>query len=151
MEPSIPLVVRRTISAPRTTLFAAFINPRSLQNWFKPNNDVSVEILQHDFESQGRFRYRWTLPDDRTATVHGAFLDIEEPHQIVMSWQWQAPDPLEGVPMKVSFRFIEENGATDVIVTQEGIPSDTACTVHQDGWVGTLAQLADEISRENQA
>jgi uncharacterized protein YndB with AHSA1/START domain len=144
----IPLVVRRKISASRERIFEAFRCSASLLTWFSPNNDIQVQILLHDFQPLGRFRYRWLMSDGKTPTVKGEFLQIEKPTQIVMSWQWEAPDPLEKIPMRVSFRLIAADNETEVIITHEGIPSDTACTVHADGWEGTLTNLVSILEKE---
>lgn len=32
--------------------------------------------------------------------------------QIVMSWIWEAPDPLADIPMRVSFQFLDNGGTT---------------------------------------
>lgn len=88
------------------------------------------------------------MPDGRNPVVSGVFERIERPKLIVMTWEWQAPDPLEGIPMKVTFQFQQQRAATDVVVTHEGIPSDSACTIHAEGWEGTLTILTEFLNRE---
>jgi uncharacterized protein YndB with AHSA1/START domain len=148
IEHKIPLVVRRRISASRDQIFEAFRCSEALLTWFSPNKDIQVQILQHDFQPLGRFRFRWPMPDGRKPTVHGEYLQIEKPAQIVMSWQWEPPDPLEKIPMRVSFRLIKADNATEVVITHEGIPSNAACTVHADGWQGTLTNLVSIFEKE---
>ena len=145
---NVPLVVRRTIAALPEPLFDAFATKGSLTRWFTPTPDINVEALDYDFRPGGRFCLRYVMPDGRKPVVSGVFERIERPKLIVMTWEWQAPDPLEGIPMKVTFQFQQQQAATDVVVTHEGIPSDSACTIHAEGWEGTLTILTEFLNRE---
>nr|WP_319385012.1 SRPBCC domain-containing protein [uncultured Roseibium sp.] len=147
-ETAVPLIVRRTIYAPRATLFNAFGDAQTLTQWFTPDPGITVEALQYAFEQGGHFRLRYLMPDGRTPCVAGVFREIEPSRFISMSWEWQAPDPLENVPMTVSFRFLDVPGGTEVVVVHEGIPSDQACTIHADGWEATLQILESYLTRE---
>jgi uncharacterized protein YndB with AHSA1/START domain len=93
------------------------------------------------FSPNRPFRLRYAMPDGRHPIVAGVFERIDPPECIVMTWMWEAPDPLENIPMKVTFRFVDKPAGTEVVITHEGIPSDTACTIHADGWEGTLTCL----------
>ncbi len=137
----VPLIVRRTIHAPRPRVFQAFGRAELLSQWFTPTEDIALDILTFDFSPGGRFRLRYTMPDGRRPVVGGTYADIVEPARIVMSWIWEAPDPLADIPMRVTFRFAEREQATEVIITHERIPSDHACTIHADGWEASLDRL----------
>ena len=138
---TIPLIVRRAITAPRTRIFEAFSRADLLTQWFTPSADISVEVLTFNFENGGRFRLRYIMPDGRRPVVGGAYELIEPPAQIILSWIWEAPDPLAGIPMRVLFQFAEKGNATEVVITHERLPSDHACTIHADGWEGSLNSL----------
>jgi len=144
----IPLVVRRTINASQDRIFDAFSSAASMTSWFTPNPDITVEALEYDFFETGCFKLRYAMPDGRHPVVAGVFERIDRPRLIVMTWIWQAPDPLENVPMKVTFRFLEEAGGTEVVIVHEGIPTDIACTIHADGWEGTLTQFEAFLAKE---
>ncbi len=148
MEQRIPLVVRRDIPAPRSLVFNAFTRADHMSRWFTPSADISVEVLEFDFALNGAFRLRYAMPDGRGPVVSGTFERIKRPKCIVMSWTWQAPDPLENIPMRVRFEFFEKADASEVVITHEGIPSDTACTVHVAGWEGTLRHLENFIQED---
>ncbi|MEM7443922.1 MAG: SRPBCC domain-containing protein [Pseudomonadota bacterium] len=136
-----PLVVRRTIPAPREKLFEAFSRRDLLVRWFTPSADISVEAETFDFVPGGEFRLRYSMPDGRQPVVAGSFERIEPPALIVQSWIWQPPDPLENIPMRVSFQFDEAPGATEIVIRHEKLPSDAACTIHEDGWERALDSL----------
>lgn len=141
MAEPIPLIVRRTIRAPRKQIFQSFSRSDLLSQWFTPTAEIALDILEFVFAPGARFRLRYTMPDGRQPVVGGVYESIDEPEQIVMSWIWEEPDPLADIPMRVTFRFIEQAGATDVIITHEHLPSDQACTIHADGWEASLDRL----------
>ena len=147
-EAPVPLIVRRTIKAPRARVFSAFRDAETLTQWFTPDPGIMVEALEFVFAQGGGFRLRYLMPDGRTPSVAGVFQEIDPPRQISMSWQWQAPDPLENIPMSVSFRFLDTEEGTEVVVVHEGIPSDRACTIHAQGWEATLRILEVFLIRE---
>ena len=137
----IPLVVRRTIAAPRDRVFRAFGCSDTLSRWFTPSAQVSLDIMEFNFAVGGRFRFRYIMPDGRQPVVGGVYERIDPPMQIAFSWVWEAPDPLADVPMRVLFDFLEGAGHTEVVITHHGIPSDKACSIHEDGWDGALNSL----------
>jgi len=140
-RPSVPLVVRRLISAPRDRVFDAFSKAELLRQWFTPSLNISVEIVDFDFVPGGRYRLRFAMSEDRHPTVGGVYERIEPPGRIVMSWIWETPDPLADIPMRVTFELFDKGEATEVVITHEKIPSDQVCAAHEDGWEGTLTAL----------
>lgn len=137
----VPLVVQRRIQSSRDSLLSAFSSAEALSQWFTPDPENRVEVLDFDFVVGGCFRFRYTMADGRRPVVGGVYETLVKPSRIVMRWIWEAPDPLADIPMRVTFDFIGDTGVTDVIVTHEGIPSDQACTIHQNGWEGSLDRL----------
>ncbi len=140
-ETAIPLIIRRMIGASCETLFDAFATAENLSRWFRPTTEIKVEVLEYSFQPNGVFRLRYHMPDGRRPVVGGGFDRIEKPVEISFSWVWEAPDPLEDVPMHVTFAFEPRGDRTEVIITHHGIPTDMACTIHADGWEGTLTIL----------
>ncbi len=138
---SVPLVVERRIQSSRNHVFGAFSRAEALAQWFTPDREIRVEVLNFDFVEGGRFRFRYTMTDGRCPVVGGCYETLEKPSRITMSWIWEKPDPLAGIPMRVTFDFIDVAHETQVIVTHEGIPSDQACTIHESGWQGSLDRL----------
>ncbi len=139
---SVPLIVRRRIQAPRPRVFEAFTSAAALSKWFVPDAAVTLDVEEFAFAVGGRYRLRYTMPDARQAVVGGVYEVIVAPERIVLTWVWEAPDPLAGIPMRVTFAFEAHGAETEVTVTHEGIPSDAACTVHEAGWDGAMHSLA---------
>ena len=145
MTESIPLIVRRVIPAPRNRVFGAFTNAAALPAWFTPSADIALDVVAFDFTVGGRFRFAYVMPDRRRPVVGGVYDMIEPPARIGCSWTWEAPDPLADVPMRVLFEFLENGDGTEVVITHRGIPSDQACSIHEDGWDGALDSLEHHL------
>ena len=145
-ETAIPLVVRRVIPARRELVFGLFADADALPLWFTPSPEVRLDVLLLEFVEGGAFRFRYTLPDGRRPVVGGIYQRIDRPGEIVQAWTWEPPDPLGGIPMRVRFRLHDRDNGTEVVVTHEGIPSDTVCTVHEDAWSGTLGALERAVA-----
>lgn len=143
---AIPLIVRRTIPHPRQKLFDMFSQAEVLSKWFSPSADIHLEILEFKFEPGGRYRFRYQMPDGRAPTVGGLYREIVEHERISVSWVWEAPDPLAGIPMEVTFEFFPAGTGTEIVVTHEKLPSDTACSIHEDGWERALDSLQHFIA-----
>ena len=138
---AVPLIVRRLIPVPRGRIFEASSRADLLARWFTPSAEISLDILDFDFVESGAFRFRYVMPDGRQPVVGGAYERIAPPEEIVVSWLLEAPDPPQGVDMRVLFRFLDKGDATEVVIRHEKLPSDMACTVHEDGWEGSLDSL----------
>ena len=141
MTEPIPLIVRRTIPAPRDRVFRAFAGADALAAWFTPSAEIALDVVTFDFTVGGGFRFAYVMPDRRRPVVGGVYDLIEPPARIGCSWIWEAPDPLADVPMHVLFEFKEAGGGTEVVITHRGIPSDQACTIHETGWDGAMDSL----------
>ncbi|MCR9135911.1 MAG: SRPBCC domain-containing protein [Alphaproteobacteria bacterium] len=147
----VPLIVRRTIAAPRERIFRSFSRSDLLAQWFTPTTDIVIDILDFEFAAGAAFRFRYTMPDGRQPVVGGVYESIDEPERIVMSWIWEDPDPLAGIPMRVTFQFIADVGATQVTIIHEHLPSDKACSIHADGWEASLDRLEDFLGDNGNA
>ncbi len=145
---TVPLVVRRQIAAPRRRVFEAFSRADLLVQWFTPTAEVGLDILAFEFREGAAFRFRYVMPDGRRPVVGGVYERIAAPEEIVVSWLWEAPDPLQGVDMRVRFRFEQAGDATEVVIRHEKLPSDAACTIHQDGWEAALDRLGSFLSHQ---
>lgn len=146
----IPLVVRRAIAAPREKIFEAFSSADALLQWFTPSADISLDVMEFNFTAGGKFRLRYVMSDGRRSVVGGVYELIEPPGRIICSWVWEAPDPLAEIPMRVLFEFFEKDRETQVVITHQGIPSDQACSIHEDGWDGSLNSLERHIGIADQ-
>ena len=133
------LVVRRIIRAPPQRVFAAWTRPEQLRRWWGPA-EVRCPAAEVDLRLGGRYRITNEFPDGRQVFIAGEFQVIEPPHRLVYTWGIEpaAPDS-----ERVTVRFEPRPGATEVIVVHERIASPAARVLHEQGWLGCLAGLAE--------
>lgn len=128
------LRIHHLVSAEPIRVFNAFSNADAMSQWFKPSADISVEVITFDFSEGGSYRLRYTMPDESRQVLFGIFQKIVVPEQLIFTWEWEAPDPLAGLPSLVSINFFDRVGATAIDVKHEKIPSKEVSENHARGW-----------------
>ena len=136
-----PLVLKRTYAHDRLRVFDAFSSASALQQWFSPAPDIGAEVVVWDFQVGGCYRITFTLPDGSRTTVRGEFDQIERPDRLSFTWCWEEPDPHAGIDTLVTIDFVNNGGATDVVVTHERLRDQEVKSRHSDGWSGALSRL----------
>lgn len=132
--------VRRLIKAHRSHVFEAFSTVESLSQWFSPSADITIELLRFEFEPQGDFLMRYTMPNGSQPLVGGKYEKISRPDEIVFTWMWKAGDPHANIPTRVSIQFNEQGMDTELVLTHEQLPKE-ACERHAKGWEATLGRI----------
>jgi len=75
------IVLARVINAPRELVFAAWVDPRHLPQWFGPAG-FKVETRSIDIRVGGEWRFDMIAPDGTRYTNRMQFRRIERPHLI---------------------------------------------------------------------
>lgn len=131
------LVVRRRIKATRERLFAAWTQPELLVRWWGPQG-VACPSAQIDLRVGGSYRIANQFPNGTVVWIGGIFEVIEPPHRLAYTWKLES----QNVPVeRVTVSFEAHSTGTEVVVTHERIPDDTARTSHERGWIGCLDSL----------
>lgn len=146
IDATLTLVARQWIDAGADWLFDAWTTPAHLLAWWGPN-DVMCIAAEIDLQVGGGYRLGNQLPDGSVVWISGQFETIQRPHRLVFSWhlgteeaaQTSTHESLAGE--RVTVRFVEQLGGTEVIVLHERIGSTEARDSHVNGWEGCLAGL----------
>jgi uncharacterized protein YndB with AHSA1/START domain len=136
-----PLVIRRFIPAPRTRVFAAWLDPKTLARFMRPGNvrHVTAEV---DARIGGRFRI--TMAHGGGDAEHwGEYLVIEPPSRLSFTW-CSANTDLERTVVTIELR--DAGGGTELTLTHRGLPKRTRDD-HERGWTD-IARLLDEMLRD---
>ncbi len=138
-----PLVVlaQHRYDASPDLVFRAFTEPALLIRWFSPSPDVGIEVISHDLQPAGRYRFRYTQRDGHTDIVTGEFCEISPPRRIVFTWTWEPPDPHAGIATLVTIDLVPDGPGTVVRVTHERFPDDESRDRHDSGWHTTLPRM----------
>jgi uncharacterized protein YndB with AHSA1/START domain len=134
----IPAVeIKRVYAAPRDKIFAAWTDPKKLSAWFKPSEQMSVEI-QADVQVGGRYRFRITSPDGVQHISYGEYREIVPPKRLVFTWAWESGLVTDSL-VTVSLRAVE--GGTELTLRHERLATEDLRERHGKGWSGCLEQL----------
>ena len=129
------LEVRRTVAAPRETVFQA---------WTRVDAGWSTPIAEVDLRVGGRNRLGMLEPGkDGPYVVGGEYREVTPPEKLVFTWIWEGPEPAEET--LVTVEFLDQGNATEVIMTHQNFADQHMRDEHQKGWGGCLAQLASLV------
>ena len=133
------LQMTRVIGAPVERVFEAWTRPEHMRRWACPE-DAKITDLQVDLRVEGAYRLQMTGVDGSTHTAYGVYREVEAPHRLVYTWDWEEEEHRMGeTVVTVEFRSLGEG--TEVALTHEGFPAKEATEGHNLGWTSCLSQF----------
>lgn len=131
------LRLSREIAADPATVFRAWTEPEQMKRWSCPEG-MTVAEVQVDFRVGGRYRIRMEGSEGKTYTAIGVYREIERPHRLVYTWDWDEESIGETL---VTVEFEDRGGSTMVVLTHELFPSAEQTKGHDEGWTSCLNRL----------
>ena len=131
------LRISRVIKADRERVFAAWTEPLHLKKWSCPEG-LSVADVQVDLSVGGQYKIRMENPEGKVHTAFGVYREIEPPHRLVYTWDWEEESIGETL---VTVEFNDLGGSTEVVLTHELFPNAEAKVGHEEGWTSCLNRL----------
>ena len=140
--------LRRTFSAPRERVFAAWTDPEQLAQWFGPVG-YRAEVLEMDVRVGGRYRigFRPETATELDAHVYGTFLEVAPPERLRYTWVWEEQDAFPDTVVTVT--FIDKGDETEVALSHERLPNAEECERHREGWTSTLTKLPPVLEKKS--
>jgi uncharacterized protein YndB with AHSA1/START domain len=130
------VVVSREIAAPAEQLFDAWLDAESLAVWMRPG-DTERSTVSVDPRVGGAFEILMHTPA-KTIPHRGTYREISRPRRLVFTWN----SPYAGeTDSLVTVEFRPAKGATEIVITHEGLPSDDMVKAHTGGWTDILESL----------
>ncbi len=144
-QENVPIALRitRVFSAPREKVFRAWTDPEALKNWFAPSEKYVTRIPRLDVRVGGAYRIEMEV-EGKAHIVAGTYQEVSPPKRLVFTWKWET-EPQHGESL-VTIEFLDRGGKTEVILTHEKFPSETARDEHNKGWTGCLDRLGKFLS-----
>jgi uncharacterized protein YndB with AHSA1/START domain len=164
--PSSPdFVISRRFDAPRETLFRAFTEPASMQQWWGPKGFTVVKAAM-DLRVGGTYHYALRAPDGSTMWGKMVYREITAPARVV--WINSFSDEAGGTTrhpmaptwpreMLSTLTFDDDAGGTRLTLTWSPLDPDAmeratfdAPVSHESmrmGWTGTLDQLEAYLTK----
>jgi uncharacterized protein YndB with AHSA1/START domain len=153
--PDFTLEVRRTFSAPREKVFAAFAVPGQLEQWMC--RDAGSHITTHrlqDIRPGGRYLIEVRDPaKNETYWGQGQYLEVTPPERIRFTWRWTRERPdgenlhAASPDTEVAVEFRARGSSTEVILTHSGFHDAPTRKEHETGWNGCLDILGGVLQQ----
>jgi uncharacterized protein YndB with AHSA1/START domain len=141
--------VSRQVSAPRSAVYRALVDPAAIARWRVPDG-MSSTIHQFEPVAGGAFRVSLTYdaPDGvgkssaHTDTYSGRFLAVVPDEQVVEEYEFESADPSMRGRMTMTTTLTDTDGGTTVVIEQDGIPDGVPPADNETGTRMALANLA---------
>ena len=141
--------VSRRISAPRSRVYRALLDARTVATWMVPTGMTS---RVHAFDPREGGAIRISLTYDaptgvgktsaRTDTYHSRFVKLVPDEQVVEVVEFETSDPAMRGEMTITITLADVNGGTEVIAEHDRLPPGLSSADNQVGWQSSLAKLA---------
>jgi uncharacterized protein YndB with AHSA1/START domain len=141
------LVITRVLNAPRSLVFAAWVDPKHAAQWL---GTKGVTTVSSDMNVRVGGEWRRSMRS-REGTLHrsrGVYREIVEPERLVFTFSWeQGGAPGHGPETVVTVTFTELDGdRTKLTHRQEAFETVSACNEHYIGWSSCLDRFADYMA-----
>ena len=137
------------MNAPRTIVYLALLDARSVATWMVPNGMTS-HVHAFDAREGGSFRISLTYDAPtgtgkttaHTDTYHGRFVKLVENEQVVEVVEFETTDPAMLGEMTITYSLADADGGTEVLVVYDGMPRGVSTADNEVGTRMSLAKLA---------
>ncbi|HZQ06225.1 MAG TPA: SRPBCC family protein [Anaerolineae bacterium] len=143
--------VSRIIHAPRKKVYEAFLDPQAVASWLAPEN-MRVHVHSFDPREGGTFRISLTYQNPEDAqrgktnenrdTYHGRFVELVPYKRIIEVIAFESKDPKFAGEMKMTVRFADADGGTQVTLLYENVPVGIRPEDNEEGSRQSLKKLA---------
>jgi uncharacterized protein YndB with AHSA1/START domain len=139
----------RHITAPRSEVYRALLDPVAVVQWKVPANMTS-EVHQWEAREGGRLRVSLTYAGEgvgkttaHTDTYSGYFAELVPEQKVVEVDEFETDDPALRGPMTITVTLADaDDGGTDLVAVHEGLPDGVREEDNELGWNESLARLA---------
>ena len=151
-NPHLDLSIRHTFNATPERLFRAWTEPGELVKWFGPEG-VVTEVAEVDLCIGGAYRMVMRTPAGDVVVHHGVYREIQPNQKLVFTWildgQHCEGSEDENCETVVTIYFNEREGATELVIIHDFLPTQKARDNHEFGWNGCLECLGLLLAQES--
>jgi uncharacterized protein YndB with AHSA1/START domain len=142
--------VTRHFRAPRSRVYAAFIDGQALPRWKVPR-EMTMQVHSFDGREGGTYRISltYTSPDRagkttaHSDTYTGRFERLVPDELVVEVQEFETSDPAMRGEMTSTVTLTEADGGTDLVAVHEGVPDAVRPEDNELGWREALDRLAE--------
>lgn len=136
------LIVTRRYPATPEKVFDALTTRAAIEEWFGPNDEMTVEVTEFDAAIGGSYRIRMEHQFGNEYVVGGVIKELDRPRRLSYSFQWEDESMKDVGPSVVTYDLTEIDGGTELTLTQTGLPTPESIEGHRMGWNGGLWRLS---------
>lgn len=136
------LVVRREIRASAEELFDAWLDPEALVQFMLPGPTERTTATV-DPRVGGRFEIVMHTPGGPISHT-GSYRRIDRPRTLAFTWNSQYAGHTDSL---VTVEFRAARGATEIVLTHEGLPNGEMVKAHTGGWTDILEILVKRYGK----
>lgn len=134
--------VRRTLPHPREKVFDAWTTAEALTRWFMPSAAFTTKVVVLEPRVGGRYEIEMHRPDGGVSKALGVYRTVDRPNTLAFTWGWADRDIGETL---VTVALFDRGGATELVLTHEGLANEQDREGHSKGWIGCLDQLVAKL------
>ncbi len=147
------LEIKRTFTASREKVFAAWVKREQLEKWMC-GDVVSHVVHYRQLEAKPGGRYEMEVTDSAKGEFYlgsGVFKEVLPPEKLVFTWAWKKRTK-EGSESElhpesqVTVEFFSRGPATEVVLTHDFLESKKSRDEHEGGWTGCFDALERLLS-----
>lgn len=138
--------IRRTFDAPRECVWAAWIDPEHVAEWWGPEG-FTVPHCEIDARPGGTYHVDMKAPDGTIYPDLGEILEIEEPERLVLlNRAFKNEDGTYQLESRNTIIFEDDGDQTHLTLEAEVVTASLEVAVHLEGmelgWTGSFEKLA---------
>lgn len=131
------VTIETIINAPIEEVWAAWINPAQIINWFGSDPGGTGLAATLNVQQGGAFEITFADSDKTEHTCSGVYAEIQEFRKLTFSWAWKS-EP--GVESFVELSLAPVNGLTRMLFTHSNLGAESKHNYRQ-GWQATFLKL----------
>ncbi len=143
MEPSLQtsdtsLTITRVFRATPEEIWELWTDPEKISIWHRPAPTGFSTKAEGEAKVGGAYTIAMSH-DGKTDTVHGIFQELEPPHKLVYSWQWEGAPTEDTSTVTVLLDPVPEG--TKLTLVHDRLGSPQSVQAHAEGWLGCMVNM----------
>lgn len=140
------VIVTKLIPENRESVFAAWIHPELLQEWFCP---LGMPLVVKKIEAMSGGHFRFEYRGQKGVYVQsGSITEYRPLEKIVSISRIEGPDGILWSDILETIEFKERFGGTEILIKQKGLTDPVAIEELEKGWIKSLDQLKHFLHKE---
>lgn len=140
------LFITRDFDAPSDLVFALWVKPDHIPNWWGPRGYTTVSCVV-DLSPGGRWRVASRHEDGTLIAETGIIREIDASSRLILTHAWEDVGRRSGQETVVTVTFAEVQGKTRMTFHQAGFDTVAARDGHEIGWSESFDMMTEYLAR----